>query len=151
MLGLSDGLLTSDIKTRELVAKEFAKIKPSLVITHYSDEIHPDHVETHDIVNKASFLSQLKKFSHDAYPGPKQILYYSLNPKKIINPDLLIDISEVFEIKNRALAVHKSQASVITSLNALATIYGSLSGTQYAEGFKFKEPLIINKTMTLLR
>ena len=150
MLGFEDGRLISDIKTNELVARELAQLRPSIVITHYEEEIHPDHIAAYNIVNKAIFLSQLKRFSPEVYSGPKQTLYYWLNPKKIINPDLLIDITDVFEIKKKALAAHKSQSSVIKSLDTLGTVYGSLCETQYAEGFMLECPLKVTDINSLL-
>ena len=45
-------------------------------------------------------------------------MYYILSFKKLINPEILIDITDVYEDKVKALNAHESQIDVFTTLRS---------------------------------
>jgi len=96
-------------------------------------------------------MAQLKEFSPvTPYLAPKQVLCFSLNTKKLINPSLLIDITDVFENKREALACHKSQSAVIDEYTKIATLYGSLCIVKYAESYILDNSIKINNIKALM-
>lgn len=54
-----DGELPNNDEARRYVAEVIREVKPTLVITHWRTSIHPDHANTHAIVEDAVLLASL--------------------------------------------------------------------------------------------
>jgi LmbE family N-acetylglucosaminyl deacetylase len=136
-LGLRDGLLMQEVKN-EKVAKMLAilikKYKPAKIFTHSHDDIiFPDHKAVNDIMTKV--LTKMK-YKGDVY------IFDIWNPvtiRKRDRPKMVVDISETFKTKLKALECFKSQSFVIAELKPLVYIRaiknGAFSGVKFAEKF----------------
>lgn len=136
------------------VTEALRQFAPDLVITHSPDCYMLDHEETSKLVRMACFGAGIPLF-----PGPTRAtgkgvpaLYYAdaLEGKdKFGQPvigDFWIDVTSVFDIRQRALACHASQREWLRShhradnyleANArFAREQGDRSGVRYAEGFR---------------
>ncbi|MDP2114916.1 MAG: PIG-L family deacetylase [Bacteroidota bacterium] len=108
-----DGLLMPDLKLRLELIRLIREWNADVVIGHRPYDYHPDHRNTAIAIQDAAYLvivpniapetAALKKnpvflYTEDRFQQP--------NP---FRPDIVVDISEVFEQKIYALAAHESQ------------------------------------------
>lgn len=109
-LNLGDSRLIDSEANRAAVVSLLRKIRPRLVLTHYADQPHPDHVAASAIVTAAAYLAGLRH----ACPGddlpphrPNAVLHFGL-PRGIA-PSFIIDVSRSEEEWERAVRCHRSQ------------------------------------------
>lgn len=155
-LALPDGGLSADRpeQIRAIVACLRAE-RPSTVAVPYWEDRHPDHVAAQRLLTEAIFRAGLRRFEADGDPfRPEWVCHYFINDAG--PPSFVVDVSEVYETKRRALACHRSQfaapagGSVATRLTSpLFTQlvesrdaqFGALAGVRWAEGFVVREPV----------
>lgn len=94
--GFPDGQLAWDHRAPAIIAQHLAALKPDLIVTHALNDYHPDHRAVARIVG-------------DTAPLNTPILRADTMLGLYFLPDLLVDISEVFEAKLAVLAMHESQ------------------------------------------
>jgi LmbE family N-acetylglucosaminyl deacetylase len=138
----------------EKVTDTLRRFAPDLVITHSPDCYMLDHEETSKLVRMACFAAGVPLFPGSTAATGKRVpaLYYAdaLGGKdKFGRPvvgDFWIDVTSVFDIRQRALACHVSQREWLRShhgtddylaTNAgFAREQGGRCGVPYAEGFR---------------
>lgn len=134
-LGLRDGMLMKDIKnkkTGDMIENLIKKYKPSRIFTHsHDDMIFMDHKAVSNIMTK--ILGKIK------YTGDVYIFdIWNLTTLRRRNrPKMVVDISDTFRTKMKALACFTSQSFVITELKPL--IYARAIKNGLASGVKFAE------------
>jgi LmbE family N-acetylglucosaminyl deacetylase len=123
-------------------------------VPYWSDR-HPDHVSASELLTEAVFSAGLRRY--DA-PGeawkPGWVCYYFINDQA--TPSFVIDVSDDYETKRRALACHVSQftpagagavATRLTSSRFQQLIesrdaqFGAQIGVAFAEGFVVRQTL----------
>ena len=107
-LGIPDGGIE---KTREnllRVIRVIRQYRPRLLLSPYWEERHYDHVHASQLVAEAAFYSGLAKIEtgQESF-RPYRVLYYM--SRIGYRPSFVVDISEVFEAKMRALRCYRSQ------------------------------------------
>ncbi|WP_433958603.1 bacillithiol biosynthesis deacetylase BshB1 [Cytobacillus horneckiae] len=137
------------------------KYRPAIVFAPYMADRHPDHGNAARIVEEAVFSAGVKKYEttekHNAHKV-RHMYYYMING--FHTPDFVVDISEFIDNKISSLQAYRSQfvktdESVDTPLvngyvemiEARERLYGQQVGLKYAEGFKVKKPIIIDKDL----
>jgi bacillithiol biosynthesis deacetylase BshB1 len=128
---------------------------PAIALPHESDR-HPDHVAAHTLVRAAAFSSGLRRYDAQGAPWkPDWLVCYFINNS--VEPSFVIDVSDHYETKRRALACHRSQFTP-AALDAEQTRltsplfqqlvesrdaqFGARVGVRWAEGFVVREPLV---------
>jgi len=153
-LDMTNRYLENTIENRKKVSELIRKYKPKVIITHPSDDWHPDHVACHQLVNAAKFQSKLTK-TDSQYPeySPKYVIYFDHSHLKDKNRklDFLIDISDSIEEKIEALKAYKSQfidnkkyLRIFDYIKERAGFLGYQIGVKYAEGFTNPEYLMFD-------
>jgi bacillithiol biosynthesis deacetylase BshB1 len=130
--------------------------RPRTVAIPYGVDRHPDHVAASAMLTEAVFNSGLRRYEdgHDPW-RPEWLLYYFINDSA--PPSFVVDVSEHYETKRRALQCHVSQFRA-TEGGAIQTRltsplfqqlvesrdaqFGALAGVPYAEGVVATEPVI---------
>jgi len=130
--------------------------RPRTVAIPYGVDRHPDHVAASAMLTEAVFNSGLRRYEdgHDPW-RPEWLLYYFINDSA--PPSFVVDVSEHYETKRRALQCHVSQFRA-TEGGAIQTRltsplfqqlvesrdaqFGALAGVSYAEGVVATEPVI---------
>ena len=128
--------------------------RPNLILCNAIDDRHIDHPKAAKLVLDSCFLSGLKKIKTnldgvDQNPWrPANIFHYI--QWKNLDPDFVVDISECFETKIKAVKAFKSQfydgnetvhdtpistKNFLDSIEYRAKDLGRLTGVDYAEGF----------------
>lgn len=108
-----DGELTPSLPIRLEIIRRIRDWDADVVISHRSNDYHPDHRYTGILVQDAAFMVGVPNIAADTPPLAKNpvFLYYQDHFQKP-NPfqaDIVVDISEVIDLKVHALDAHESQ------------------------------------------
>lgn len=160
-LKLRDGFFQNNEEHQIAIIKAIRKYQPEIVITNAWEDRHPDHGRASKLVNDALFLAGLRRIetelnaiSQEPYRPRLQL---QLIQDKYINPDILIDITEYWDIKERSILAYTSQFNVgndddepqtyisnpdfMDSTKARAHEFGRSIQVKYAEGFTSRKIL----------
>jgi bacillithiol biosynthesis deacetylase BshB1 len=156
-LRMRDGFFRNDEAHQIQVIETIRKYQPEIIIGNILSDRHPDHGRAGHLVSDACFLSGLAKIETKDKNGtiqqkwrPKYYLQYMQDWYH--EPDLLIDISEVFEQRMKAIEAYSTQfhtslsekngpqtyistPDFLDSIVARARMLGKRIGVKYAEGF----------------
>jgi len=120
-LGYDDEFMPDTKESRLTVINALRSIKPDVVFTlHPNDYTNADHRVVSNIATDASYLQMVKgietKYKEtDSYAA----LYYMDIPGGFVfEPTDYVDISDVIELKKKALLKHKSQKAWMNKLGA---------------------------------
>ena len=131
------------------------RAQPRAVALPYWSDRHPDHVAASRMLTEAVFNAGLRRYQAEGDVWkPERIYYYFINDSE--TPSFVIDVSEQYEIKRRALACHASQfrpaggvATRLTSprfrqlVESRDAHTGALAGVAFAEGLIVRDPLVL--------
>ena len=140
-----------------LAATELVRrVRPAAVALPYWSDRHPDHVSASNVLTEAVFNAGLRRFRAEGEPWkPELTSYYFINDST--DPSFVIDVTEQYDIKRRALACHKSQFTppsadavhtrltsprFMTLIESRDAQFGVRAGVDYAEGFVTREPVV---------
>jgi bacillithiol biosynthesis deacetylase BshB1 len=167
---IADGFFVNDKAHQIKVIEQIRKYRPEVIICNAPEDRHPDHGRSADLVTDAAFLSGLAKietnFEGEAqeHYRPKYVLHYIQD--RYLNPDVLYDISEVFEQKLESIRAYKTQfynpeiegpetyistPGFLDSVIYRAKMLGKLIGVEYAEGFTSKKHIGIQSLDALIK
>ena len=175
-LKMRDGFFKNDEANQMKLIQAIRKYQPSVIIGNILHDRHPDHGRAGQMISTSCFLSGLSKIETKDEKGkpqerwkPAYVLHYMQDWYH--DPDLLIDITDVFEQRMEAIKAYTSQfynadsgdegpqtyistADFLESIVARAKVLGKKIGVKYAEGFitekkigiKNLDSLILNET-----
>jgi bacillithiol biosynthesis deacetylase BshB1 len=156
-LKMRDGFFKNDEAHQLLLIAAIRKYQPEIVLANVLDDRHPDHGRAGHLISDACFLAGLVKIETNDENGdaqqrwrPKQVLHYLQDWYH--EPDLLVDISDVFEQRMQSIQAYHTQFNSMTgndtgpqtyistpdffdSIIARARMLGKRIGVKYAEGF----------------
>lgn len=96
LLGLPDGQLHSHPGASQLIADHITRIAPDLIITHDSQDYHPDH-------------RALSRFVTQGAGFRCPVLYADTLMGVGFTPEIYVDITPHFPAKQKAILAHQSQ------------------------------------------
>jgi bacillithiol biosynthesis deacetylase BshB1 len=153
-LGWPDGDITL-AADRILAAVEMIReCRPRAVAAPYWDDRHPDHRAASEAIRRAVFNSGLRRYAAAGEPWrPEWIAYYFINDSAA--PSFVVDVSDDYEMKRRALDCYRSQFQPASGLPTRLTSprfrqliesrdaqFGALAGVAFAEGVIVREPIV---------
>lgn len=162
-LGISDGNIENSASNRAKIIKILRDLRPKIIFFPYYHDRHPDHFHTHQLVKEAAFYSGLQKVrtalngKAQKHHRPKKNYYYMQT--YTFEPNVVVDITDVYNIKVKAIEAYSSQfynpeskepvtfisdPKFLKYLEARARFYGFEIGTEYAEPFFREEKVNIN-------
>jgi N-acetylglucosamine malate deacetylase 1 len=139
-----------------VVASLIRRVRPRVVALPYWSDRHPDHVAASQLLTEGVFSAGLRRYpaEGDAWK-PESIYYYFIND--FAPPSFVVDVSDHYETKRRALACHATQfrpsapdavATRLTTSRFQQLIesrdaqFGALAGVAFAEGIVVKQPIV---------
>jgi len=145
-LGFPDAELFYDKETRLAFVDLIRQARPDLILTHYYQAYHPDHMTTSQLVAGASYISTVPHFQTGHPPTEKipQIYYFEVDYTVEAAAAEYVDITGVYEKKRQMLASHKSQyewllanhdIDIQAKMQQRDAQYGAICGVPYAERF----------------
>lgn len=157
-LGLADGYF-QNTKTDQLkVVAAVRKYQPEIVLANAVYDRHPDHGRASDLIYDACFLAGLPKVE-TTIDGKNQTAWrpkaiYHFIQSRALTPDVVIDVSDCWDTKMKAVLAYKSQffdpsskepSTFISSPQFLKMVeargieYGQIIGVQYGEGYTVRK------------
>jgi bacillithiol biosynthesis deacetylase BshB1 len=149
----TDRAIGTDAGHMRQAAALVRQARPKVVAIPYWSDRHPDHVAASRVVAEAVFSSGLRRYEADGAPWkPEWVCYYFINDS--VAPSFVIDVSETYAVKRKALACHASQfrpsggdvvRTRLTSdrftqlIESRDAQFGAQIGVEYAEGFIVRE------------
>jgi len=164
-LGLPDARLEVNEESKLAVARKIRALRPHTVILPYWEGRHPDHYNAAKIAYEGCFLAGLKRLPLEGEAfRPFKVLYSTVyNP---VRPTFVVDISEQFERRRRAILAYASQFrprpargrrskvhlpldQLEQEVHLIARYYGQMIGVRYAEPFRVREVMQVDDVVRL--
>ena len=131
--------------------------RPRVVAAPYWADRHPDHEAASALLTEAVFNAGLRRYPAEGEAWkPDWVCYYFIN--QTAAPSFVVDVSDHYECKRRALDCHASQFVRAESSGGVATRlntplfrqlvesrdaqFGALAGVRWAEGIAVREPIL---------
>lgn len=148
-LGLADGFFEYNQENLMRIIETIRKYQPRIVLCTAPSDRHPDHGRASKLVSDACFYAGLPKIE-TASPAHRPKAVYKFIQDYYIKPDVVMDISDVWEQKLEALLCYSSQFFNPESLEPKTPIsgeefleflkgrfadFGRPAGFRFAEGF----------------
>jgi len=162
-LGLPDAGVEHRRDHKLELAQRIRALKPRTVILPYWEGRHPDHYTAGQIGYEACFLAGLAKLPIEGMPHrPQKIIYSSLYVPAVL-PTFVVDITEQFERKVKAVLCYGSQfsprqdwqnlfpsrADCRERLAAQARHFGDMIGVRYGEPFITREIAAVDDLVSM--
>jgi len=155
-LRLPDRAIGSSPEHQRAIAGLVRCARPTSVAVPYWSDRHPDHVRASELLTEAVFSAGLRRFDArgEAWK-PSAVFYYFINDH--VAPSFVVDVSDDYETKRRALACHATQfapagpdavATRLTSSRFQQLIesrdaqFGAQIQAAFAEGFVTRQLLV---------
>ena len=156
-LKMRDGFFKNDEEHQRKLIIAIRKYQPEIIITNSLIDRHPDHGRAGKLTADSCFLSGLRMVETKNEEGnvqepwrPKYVFHYIQD--RYHEPDLIIDITDVFEQRMQAVKAYTTQfynpdneddgpqtyistSAFLDSIVARARVIGKKIGVQYGEGF----------------
>ncbi|KOY87136.1 bacillithiol biosynthesis deacetylase BshB1 [bacterium 336/3] len=149
-LGFADGFFKNDKEHQIEIIKKIREYQPKIVIANAITDRHPDHGKGAELVRDAFFLAGLRKIETDQEAYRPQFLYHFIQDRYIV-PDVVVDISDYWEIKKQAILAYGTQFNAnpndsepqtyistpefFDAIEARSKELGHQIGVRYGEGF----------------
>ncbi len=166
-LGLHDGNIEVSRENMLKIVRVIRQLRPTVLLTPHKYERHPDHEAASELAHRASFYAGLAKIETISDHGTPQVPHRPLLVMHFMQtytfePKLIVDISEVFEERMKAMHAYNSQfgrgesgskiegkekETFLTQkgfyewIEARARHYGMLIGAEFGEPFWTQEPV----------
>ena len=152
-----DGFFEDNEENKLKLIGAIRKYKPGIVLGNILHDRHPDHGRAGKMIAEACYLAGLSKIDTKDETGnmqqrwrPSYIFHYIQD--RYYEPDLLIDISDVFGQRMKAIQAYSTQfhngenegkepqtyistPDFLEAIVARARLFGKRIGVKYAEGF----------------
>jgi len=177
-LSFMDGGIDSNNLEREKgtqlgdLVRTLRRLRPEIVALPFPKCRHPDHVAAGTLITRALFFAALPKFEvkgaekDESKPfTPRQVLYYQMRYQ--FRPSLIVDISDVYELKTKAIHSYATQFAIggqggkhqtlISSPLSLSSIeikdryFGAMIGVMHGEAFYSRATLAVRDPIAHFR
>ena len=153
-LGLKDGFFQNDAENQIHVIRAIRKYRPEIVLANAVYDRHPDHGRGSELAYDSCFFAGLAKIETSDRGvaqtpwRPKAVYHYIQS--QLIEPDFVIDISDFWEQKMKAVRAYRTQfydpaskepdtyisnPGFLKLLESRANEFGHAIGANYGEGF----------------
>lgn len=149
-LDLGDGKLQDTKESRRQVTEAIRQYRPTVVLAHHWDDIHPDHAATGQIMRSVIYSSGFAHYPAAGEPyRPNEVLFFMAHTP--FEPSFIVDIAGFHDRKMEAVSCfssqfHKpdsddpptvlSQPGFLMRLESRARYFGSLIGSDFGEPFR---------------
>lgn len=159
-LGLPNRRLFETEQARRKLAEVIRLTKPQLLLGPRPTDVHPDHVAASALVDAARFWAKLSRtdLDGDRHWTPRLLSYWSIHLRETERPSLVVDITETFDAKQRAVRAYTSQMptadasfpSVLDDIEARARYWGWAINSAYGEPLSDRETIGVASASTLV-
>ena len=153
-LDFGDGQLRTGREEELQVIDVIRRWRPSVIFAPWPEERHPDHARTGRLITDSWFYAGLRKLA-TAHPAhrPQVVIHYLQN--YLVPPSFVMDVTETWKLKSRAMAAFKSQffnpkskeartfiseQTFVEMIEARGRHFGALIGARYGEAYVTRQP-----------
>lgn len=168
-LALKDGFFQNDPESQLIVIRAIRKYQPRIILANAVYDRHIDHGKGASLAFDASFLSGLARIETRDKQGMAQKPWrpdavYHYVQSQFITPDFVVDITDAWETKMKAIRAFGSQffnpnsnepetyiskPGFLRMVEARAIEYGHAIGVTYGEGFTVRRFIGVNSLFDL--
>ncbi len=154
-LDLGDGRLEDNYERRRQVSEKIRELRPSIVMGHYWEDLHPDHVAAGNILRSVMYPAGFANYPAEGEPyRPAEFLYFMAHSP--VEPSFIVDITGFHDQKIEAVkcfgsqlhaegshapATGIAQPDFLLKLEARARFYGSRIDRTFGEPFFVLRPV----------
>ncbi|HXH05686.1 MAG TPA: bacillithiol biosynthesis deacetylase BshB1 [Vicinamibacterales bacterium] len=154
-LGWPDGGIAGEPERLRAAVEIIRRAQPRAVAVPYWRDRHPDHVAASRVLTEAAFRARLRRYeaAGDPWRGG-WVCYYFINDAA--RPSFVVDVSDYYEVKRRALRCHRSQfapagpdaaptrltSRFLQLIESRDAHFGAQAGVAFAEGVIVREPIV---------
>ena len=162
-LGLPNRYLQVNLEYTRLIAETIRKYRPHVIFVTFRPDAHPDHIHAGQLVEDARFVAKLTKttMAYEPWWTPKVLYYYSNHLRVNIEPSLLLDVTDYWQVKVDAISAFRSQfwdkyddpdqkGEMVEIVTAQGRYFGSRIHVKYAEPFFCHDPIGLSDLAALL-
>lgn len=168
-LYLADGFFRNVKEDQLTIVKAVRKYQPGIVLANAVYDRHPDHGRASELIYDACFVAGLArletKLDGKSQPAWRPRNVYHFIQSLSIPPHFIIDISNHWDTKLKAIKAYKSQfydpksnepetyisnPAFLKMIEARAIEHGHAIGAKYGEGFTVRRPVGIKNLFDLI-
>ncbi len=140
-----DGFVENNIILRKKISNVIRMFKPQIVISPYIKDKHPDHIAVSSAVRNSIFSarSNIKELEGEVHDVPIH-LEMIINPLYYGLPEIILDISEVWNEKEKVLSIYTSQKPIIDSYKNFEKILSHSFGLHHCEFLSVRKSILKN-------
>jgi N-acetylglucosamine malate deacetylase 1 len=154
-LGLPNRSLEATLSARRQLAGVFRLLRPQVILAHYWDDAHPDHVAASALCDAARFWAKLSRsdMPGEPYHPPHIFYYWSIHLRQTLQPAFVVDISPFIDQKMAAIRCYESQfllgrtpmfPTALDDIHDRARHWGWAIGRSFGEPFASREAIRVN-------
>ncbi len=171
-LDLPDGFVERSVEYRTRLVEVIRSERPRMLVGPYWEDHHPDHVATSLLMKDAWWFAGVAKHPGGPSPHRPEAMLFQLS-RYVARPSLIVDISEQFATKARAVTCYASQlhrpaaadappdadgepetylsrSDFLAAWEGRHRYYGRMIGAEFGEAYLMRNPVPITDPMTLL-
>ncbi len=165
VLGVPDSDVQPSRQYKLRLATVIRQVRPRTVILPYWEARHPDHYHASTLGYEGCFLAGLKRAPIPGEPYRPFKVLYSMSFATGVRPTFVVDISDQYERRKKAILAYGSQFRPAKSekqsrvflaldeledeMNQLARHYGRMIDVKYGEPFLVKELMKVEDVVEL--
>ncbi|MBN2591523.1 MAG: bacillithiol biosynthesis deacetylase BshB1 [Sedimentisphaerales bacterium] len=152
-LDMPNRYLTATLEYRRKLAETIRIHQPDILFGPVNEDYHPDHIEAAKLIDGARFEAKFHKTDMKGVPWwvPKLYSYFSIHKMNYDKPSFIIDISDQWERKFKAIQAYQSQTNnnsfkstnLLERVEVIFRYFGQRIDTKYGEPFISNEPISI--------
>ncbi|MBN1825624.1 MAG: bacillithiol biosynthesis deacetylase BshB1 [Candidatus Eisenbacteria bacterium] len=161
-LGLPDGGIEADRESRMRLAERIRALRPDTLLIQHRGGRNPDHHAAADLSRAAAYSAGLARLGSGAPHRPRRIL--EAVSFQNVPPNLLLDITGVFETKMRAIRAYRSQFEgaleagdilsngkddLFEQITFRCRAYGALVQVPFGEPYRTESPLLVRTLLAV--
>jgi N-acetylglucosamine malate deacetylase 1 len=151
-LGLKNRELQPTLAARVKIAEAYRTLRPRVVFIPYWNDAHPDHLAATALATEARFHAKLTKTRMQGQPHypARLIYYYCTHLRTHADVAFVVDVSEHFPMKIKAIECYRSQfydgrgrqaGAVVEYVTETNRYWGGQINRTYGEPFAVRETL----------
>ena len=142
LLGLKDTAIRDTDEAAEQLGRSIDSFRPDTIITHWYDDMHPDHEAAFRLLRRALLREYLVNSIYDLQNFPRIFCcdtYNSFGLHGPFKPNRFVDVTHIWEKKVAAIKAHKTQLLpfYLDLIERQCLAYGKAGGSKRAEGFLY--------------
>ena len=163
------GLRSDDLEQRRAIVTVIRSVRPHVVLVPNANDQHPDHAAGGTLSQHAVFMANVDGYAteeggarQERWGVARSLLY---SGRREVRPDLVVDITAVYETKTKAIRAHATQVGTdkallptpltdprfLAAVEARDRVAGRRIGATFGEAFELVAPMGLTDFTSLVK